>query len=35
MTPEAILMLLLATGTVWGGLVASIVNLRSRGSDRD
>ena len=35
MTPEAIIMLVVATATVWGGLVAAIVNLRVRGTDRD
>ena len=35
MTPEALIMLVLATLTIWGGLVASIVNLRTRGSDKD
>ena len=35
MTPEAVIMLLVATLTVWGGLVAAIMNLRTRGTDRD
>ncbi|WP_311476889.1 methionine/alanine import family NSS transporter small subunit [uncultured Gulosibacter sp.] len=35
MTAEAIIMMLVAMLTVWGGLVAAIVNLRLRSSDRE
>ncbi len=35
MTAEAIIMMLVAILTVWGGLVAAIVNLRLRSSDRE
>ncbi|NLT26740.1 MAG: MetS family NSS transporter small subunit [Microbacteriaceae bacterium] len=35
MNPEAVIMLLVAALTVWGGLVAAVVNLRTRGTDRD
>lgn len=35
MTPEAIIMLLVSTGVLWGGLVAAIVNLRRAGQNED
>lgn len=35
MTAEAIIMMSVAILTVWGGLVAAIVNLRRRSSDRE
>ncbi|MEF3322951.1 MULTISPECIES: methionine/alanine import family NSS transporter small subunit [Gulosibacter] len=35
MTAEAIIMMSVAILTVWGGLVAAIVNLRLRSSDRE
>lgn len=35
MIAEAIIMMSVAILTVWGGLVAAIVNLRLRSSDRE
>lgn len=33
MTPEAVIMLLVSTGVLWGGLAGAIANLRRAGRD--
>lgn len=35
MSPEAVIMMIVAFATVWGGLVAVTINLRRRGTDRE